>query len=298
MAEASPAVVLTRAEYNRLLKILAFIEPKIRGGWEDEAPDWHDQETKTIRITGPAVGIHVGDDVGEELDTDEGEPLEIDEGTSLEIDPPAVAFEYLYPGEFVWRDMSTEALGTDAEWKSYHILCWAYDVQARDLQESGLYQGRIEGMWKQDDDFRSLVEVQAAGGSVQIIQVTGRPRVVSGRRWYPGTILDHDPLTQLTSPSGADVWLLQCVNGELATSGSGNYLSIDRGYSFEVCSEGRRVYETDEMRRMIQGACDAVTGQWKAVFEGPFEGDLTDPCEGTTTTSTTSTTTTTTTTAP
>jgi hypothetical protein len=299
MAESTPAIVLTRNEYHRMLRALAWLEPKIKGGWGDEPTVESDDEVKTIRITGPAEPLDNGTVGTEEtLETDDGEDLEFDEGEDFDIDPPEITLaEYVYPGEFVVRDMSSSALGTDEEWRSVEVLCWAYELQGQSLREGGLYQCALKGYWNQNDgedvDSRALVEVQVGGGSGEIIRVTGKPRVIVGRRWYPGIILTHDPLTQITAATGPDVWLLQCVNGELATSGSGNYAAVDRGYSFEICGVARRVYETDNMRRLIQGACDPVTGQWKAVFEGPFEGDDTSPCSGTTTTSTTTTTTTT-----
>jgi hypothetical protein len=52
MAESTPAIVLTRNEYHRMLRALAWLEPKIKSGWGDEPTVESDDEIKTIRITG------------------------------------------------------------------------------------------------------------------------------------------------------------------------------------------------------------------------------------------------------
>lgn len=276
MAENSPTYVLTADAYSRLLRVLRWAEPQIRAdGYEEETKDIDDSAV-TIQITGPAVEMDSVVSPGEEtLETDDGEPLEMDPGEDLDLDPAEVEKRYIWPCEFVYRNM--EALGTDEEWGNFETPCWAYELNEASLMDGARYQAVSVGSLEQGEDeeaeTRALVQVQTGGSGTEIIRVTGKPKAgPAGRRWYPGVISQEEE-DSWHRADGLAVWLLQVVDGELATNGWGYYTAIRRAGSAIVNSESRPVYETSLLRQLTGGFCDTITHEWFGIFQGEFEGD-------------------------
>ncbi len=286
--------------WDRISKAVRWIEAARVGcsNIDYPFPPLPDIGVATIRVTGPAVlmappqgAITTPVTIG--LQLDDGSNLNLDGSSSfLGLDDegsPSVDTtnpRYVYMAVLTWRNI--DRVGEVDEWNDLDRV-WAAELNDGDLKIGKRYLGIVVGTYGS----LGLVEVNVGGSSDAIVHVTGKPCVLDGRRWYPGKLADETDPMSYAIVDGALVWLLQALDGELATDGGGYYNAVARSYSYTIAGETRRVYETAELRRLLNGACDPITGQWKGVFEGSYQGDQ-DPslC----TTSTTSTTTTTTTT--